>query len=161
MTEIEFPHLEALLNEYGKQITAEYKAQLDAEGKNATSQLRDTLGYFVTHSGSVYTLRLLLQDYWKWIEYGTRTAVGHARGKFPPLKPFVEWVQAKAIPLQGKTIEQKARQVAAGVYWHGTRPFYFLTKEMPDEGEVMEKVKKAVEEDFEDWIRTIIDNDFA
>lgn len=156
MNEIQFIHLEAVLEDYGRRITEEYKAELDAAGKVATSKLRDTVRYYVAHREDSYVLRLALQDYWKWIEYGTRTAVGHNRGKFPPLKPFIEWVQAKHIPLEGKTIERKAAQVAAGVYWHGTRPFYFLTKAMPDEGEVMDRIKKAIAEDLADWVRLTI-----
>ena len=162
MTEIQYTHLEAVLLDYGHQITEEYRRQLDAEKKNASFALSNTVRPLLKKDGDNYTLALALQHYWKYLEYGTRTAVGHAQGKFPPVAVFEEWIRVKpVIPYRGKdgkipTPHQLAFLIARKIWREGTRPWYFLTQAMPDEGEVMNRLAEAIRLDIEEWIRSLI-----
>lgn len=162
MREIVFHNLTRVLEDYGQSIREEYRRQLDAAGTNATNTLRDTLGFWVVERDGVYTLQMALQDYWKYLEYGTRAAVGHQQGKRPPFAPLLRWVQAKPVAPWNDRLRRmptdKAQRAMAYALVHsiwkkGTQPHYFLTKAMPDEGEVMARLAEAIRTDIENWIK--------
>lgn len=157
MAELRYDNLLRVLEEYGEAVAERYRDRVTAAGKNASGKLSDTVHSYIDRQGDMFNLWLSLEDYWQYLERGTRLqGPWRQRGKFPPLKPFVEWVKAKAIPLEGKTIEQKARQVAAGVYWHGTRPYWFLRDTLAEFPDIEEKVAEAIKEDIDNWFRELL-----
>lgn len=161
MTEgLEYNNLTAMLEEYGRQIVAAYRAKLDADGRNASGKLRDTLESFVKRDGDVFSVWLKLQDYWKYLERGTRWQGPYAeQGKFPPLAPFVSWVQKKGIPLQGRSVEQVARGVAFNVWRFGTPPHWYLRDTLAEAQDITERCREAIIQDIQDWLQAIIDKE--
>ena len=110
-------------------------------------------------SESGYILYLALQDYWKYLERGTRMqGPFRQRGKFPPVEPFKRWIQAKGIvPYRGKngripTQDQLAYMIARKVWLVGTRPYWFLRDSLAPDSEVEARMREAVQADIEDWI---------
>lgn len=72
-----FWHTQEALEEIGKELVKVYKEKLmqpDANGWNriASTQLINTLRYLVIRDDREIWIELHLQDYWKYIEYGTK-----------------------------------------------------------------------------------------
>ena len=133
MAEIQWNHLEQLLLREGQTIADEYRARVRAAGKDASGALSKGVRPVLEMKGGRAVLSLVLQDYWKYLEYGTRKAAGHPQGKFPPVEPFKKWIIAKGIvarpdPKTGRIPkpQQLAYLIARKVFRDGTRPFYFL-----------------------------------
>lgn len=165
MNDIQFTRLEAVLNAYGEDVATRYRQKLDEAGKNATSALRDTLRPYVERDGDIYTVYLALQDYWKYLERGTRMQGPYRQqGKFPPLAPILAWVQAKpVIPYMGSngkipTQRQLAFLIARKIWRDGTRPFWFLRDSLAEAGDIQERVEAAIHEDIAQWIKDLIDS---
>ena len=159
MADMKYTHLEAALRAYGQEVADRYKEKLVAEGKNATSSLYQSVRPMLVSSESGYILYLALQDYWKYLERGTRMqGPFRQRGKFPPVEPFKRWIQAKGIvPYRGKngkipTQDQLAYMIARKVWLVGTRPYWFLRDSLAPDSEVEARMREAVQADIEDWI---------
>ena len=99
----------------------------------------------------------LREDYWKYLERGTRLQGPYRKqGKRPPLKPFVDWVRYKAIPLRGKKPEQVAWAVATKVWKEGTKPFWFLRDSLAEIPDIDKRVEEALRADIETYIQEMI-----
>lgn len=157
VSEIRWDNLNAVLDTYGQEVVRKYREKLAAAGKSASGELANTLHYYIERKGDVWTLWLALQDYWKYLERGTRLqGPWHKQGKRPPLAPFVSWVQNKGIPLQGKKVEQVAWAVATKVWKNGTRPFWFLRDSIAELPGIEDRVDEAIKQDLEDWMQDIL-----
>lgn len=163
MADMKYTHLEEALRAYGQEVADRYKERLVAEGKNATSSLYQSVRPMLVSSESGYILYLALQDYWKYLERGTRLQGPYKqRGLFPPVEPFRRWIKAKGIvPYRGKdgrlpTPNQLAFLIARKVWRDGTKPYWFLRDSLSPEQEVAERMKEAVKADIEDWIQATI-----
>lgn len=165
MREIEWNHLEKLLAEQGKEIVAKYRSFLDSFKKNASNTLYNEFTTFVKQEGHILTLYGSLPFYWKFLEYGTRSAVGNPKGKFPPMSAILDWIKVKPVtprPLKnGKipTIKQLAFLIARHIQERGTKPFFFLTKSMPDEEQLNKEIAEAVKADMAEWIENYLNED--
>jgi len=58
----------------------------------ATGRLASSIEVRPTEDG----FEIYAEDWWKWVEYGRK---GH--GKFPPIQPLKQWIQAKGIKPKG------------------------------------------------------------
>lgn len=162
MREIEWNNLNQLLVEQGKEIVERYRSFLNAYKKNASNTLYNEFTTFVKQEGNVLTLYGSLPFYWKFLEYGTRTAIGNPPGKFPPINAIMEWVKVKPVtprPMKnGKipSIKQLAFLIARAIQRNGTKPYYFLTRSMPEEDTLQPLIAKAVEADMAEWIENYL-----
>lgn len=163
MAEMRYMHLEEALRAYGQEVADRYRDKLVAEGKNATSSLYNSVRPYLETKEGGYTLYLALQEYWKYLERGTRLqGPFKQQGKFPPLAPFRDWIKAKGIvPYRGKdgripTPAQLAFLIARKVWRDGTRPFWFLRDSLAPEQEVEQRMSAAVRQDIEDWINATL-----
>lgn len=157
MAELRYDNLYRVLEEYGAAVAEKYRDKVTAAGKNASGTLSDTVHSYIDRQGDVITLWLSLEDYWKYLERGTRfQGPFRKQGKRPPLKPFVDWVRYKAIPLKGKKPEQVAWGVAMKVWKEGTKPFWFLRDTLAEFPDIMERVEDALKEDIDNWFRELL-----
>ena len=162
MIEIEWKYLNKVLNELGVEITTTYRRELEQAKKNASHQLSNSFATFVKTEGENMTLYASLPYYWKYLEFGTRSAIGHPKGKFPPVSAIEEWIKVKpVVPFKMKngklpTTRQLAFLIARAIQERGTRPFYFLTKAIPSNNEIQRKINASVTADVEDWIYKMI-----
>lgn len=151
-------HLTEQLWAYGLEVRDRYRRALSARGIDASGRLSRTAAPVVKSKENVFTLYLRLQDYWKWVEYGTRTAVGHQQGKRPPVAPFVAWVKAKGIPYGPKGPLPVAYAVAWKVWKTGTLPKNVLGQATYDTETAEKRLERAALDDIELWLAQLIDN---
>ena len=166
MAEIQWNHLEQLLLREGQTIADEYRARVRAAGKDASGALSKGVRPVLEMKGGRAVLSLVLQDYWKYLEYGTRKAAGHPQG-LPPGRPMraaiLKWIQVKpVIPRPNRntgkipTPKQLAFLIARKIFEKGTKPFYFLYQSMPDEDSLNRRISFAVQQDIQDWINDLL-----
>lgn len=157
MAELRYDNLYRVLEAYGEEVVDKYREKLVTEGKYASGKLSDTLRSFVEVKGDAVAVYLELEDYWKYLERGTRLQGPYRKqGKRPPLKPFVDWVRYKAIPLRGKKLEQVAWAVAMKVWKEGTKPFWFLRDSLAEIPDIDKRVEEALRADIETYIQEMI-----
>lgn len=108
----------------------ELKAKLESNGTNATGDLSKSIKGIVKFDGKYLIVSIRLNEYWKYIEYGTNP-------HFPPVDKIREWIRVKPVlprPLaSGKlpTENQLAYLIGRKISRFGTKPKPFLnnTKE--------------------------------
>lgn len=167
--DLEFKRLEAALWEYGSEVQTRYRAALASKGINASSKLSSTAQPVVQRKGDVFTLYMRLQDYWKYVEYGTRELAGRQMGKMAPLAPFVSWVRAKGIPLRGKKIEAVANAIRLKIsrglppfdlpkrVVSGTIPKEVLQSATSDSDQATAQMERAAAEDIRIWTEEMME----
>ena len=78
------------LEEYAREVRNKYQDNLITNNRIASGNLLNSVEYQVVYNGVEYEVQLRLQDYWKYIEYGTRP-------HFPPMDKILEWVMVKPV----------------------------------------------------------------
>ena len=73
------------------QIVEEYRRVLADEGINASSSLSNTADIEIDYNGDKLIISLMLEPYWKYVEYGRRP------GKMPPIDNIKEWIKVKPV----------------------------------------------------------------
>lgn len=106
------------------------KQTLESKDINSSGNLSKSIKGIVKMNGKYLTVSISLEDYWKYIEYGTNP-------HFPPVDKIREWIRVKPVlprPLaSGKlpTENQLAFLIGRKISKFGTKPKPFLnnTKE--------------------------------
>lgn len=80
----------ATLEEYAKEVRNQYQDNLIKDNKIATGDLLNSVEYQIVQNGMTYEVQLKLQDYWKYVEYGTKP-------HFPPMDKILEWIMVKPV----------------------------------------------------------------
>lgn len=133
----------------------ELKAKLESNGTNASGELSKSIKGIVKFDGKYLIVSIRLNEYWKYIEYGTNP-------HFPPVDAIKKWISVKPVlprPLaSGKlpTENQLAYLIGRKISMVGTKPKPFLnnTKEEFDlvgkvYNEVLTLINKQLEEEIE------------
>ena len=66
-----------------------YRQQIDQTNTNATGRLANTINFKLEIDNQAISLDLLLEDHWKYIEYGRE------RGKQPTIRNTHNWIKVK------------------------------------------------------------------
>ena len=157
MEEIKYTNLDKALWEYGYEVADRYRNALTSRGIDASGKLGRTAHPVVKDTVTHHTLYLSLQDYWKYVEYGTRTAIGHRQGNRPPVGPFVDWIRAKGIPFKGKSPLSLAYAVSWKVWKTGTLPKNVLGQATYDADSAEERMERAAAEDIRIWTEEMME----
>lgn len=109
MAEGKFVSVGAILKRYSQTITDALKKNLsdvDERGFNhiASYKLWQSIQAPVSIYGSVYTMEIKMEDYWKYVEFGREP------GKFPPVEPIVKWTVQKGFSME--EVARSFRQAA-------------------------------------------------
>jgi hypothetical protein len=122
-----------------------YRKTLSNEGINASSTLSDTTQVAVEIKNGRLIISLMLQEYWKWVEYGRKY------GKNPPSDAILEWIKVKPVipnPINGRIPSQKqlAFLIARKIGRDGTQPRHAINKTVyNDEMEnILEDIRNEV-----------------
>lgn len=84
-------NLMAVLQDFAKDVLAGYRETLERNGHKATGNLIDHAETRIEVNGSHYIVWLdNLEDYWKYIEYGTKA-------HWPPKDAILNWIKIKRI----------------------------------------------------------------
>lgn len=153
------PHLRAVLEEYAAALLADYRDKLLPH--NAGGDLITTATARVsTATGMTWDVIFNLQDYWKYIEDGTRP-------HWPPPGSLLPWIRVKpVIPRpddKGRLPTEKQLDflIRRKIAREGTQGSHDLERAerdvLPD---YMEKIHKALLQDATEWTTTYVTESF-
>lgn len=138
------------------EILGQYKKALNDSGHYASGKLANTAKAVIKWDGKVFELSFNLQDYWKYLELGTKP-------HFPPMSAIEEWIKVKRIvptARSGKvpTTKQLAFQIARGISKNGTKPAHTLQKTIDGSDTLIQKIvdellnqtEKQIDEEIND-----------
>ena len=99
-----------------------YKNKLVDNNINASNTLHDNASTVIEVNGLTLSVSFNLEDYWKYVEYGTR---GYPR-KRPPIDAIEQWIKVKPIipdPINGKipSTRQLAFLISRKIGMEGTK----------------------------------------
>ena len=155
-----FYHLQEALEEIGEEIRNNYQDLLispDERGFNriATGNLLNSVDFLVLRGNQNIYVELHLEDYWKYLEYGTQP-------HFPPLDKIKEWISIKPVlprAINGKlpTQDQLAYLIGRKISKKGTPAYMYLNKTMDVLNNWMtRKIEDAVQQDLEEDVDFIL-----
>lgn len=118
-----------------------YASAIIDSGHSASGDLALNQEKVVSYDGRYFKISLSLEDYWKYLEEGTRP-------HFPPLDKIREWIRVKPIlprAINGKlpTQEQLAYLIGRKIEKEGTEPTYLLADTIANTG-FRKKVTKLI-----------------
>ena len=154
MTASDFKHTIQAIDEFGRVIVDNYKAELEACNYQ-DGQLYRTLSYSVSTGTGGWVISVSLENYWKYIESGRRP------GKMPPVSAIENWIKVKQIlprPItlkSGKsvvpTIPQLSFLIARKIGRDGIRPRPFFKQSFEDaKREFLQKIEEAILADIKE-----------
>lgn len=144
---IKFDNLQKVLAEFGNALSERYKEKLTEDDRIASGRLISSVNSKVVVDNNEFVVELSLEDWWKYIEYGTKP-------HFPPVSKILEWVNVKRIlptPMaNGKlpTEKQLAWMIAKKIERVGTEGTPNLSDSLDEM--VMEyetKIEEALDQD--------------
>lgn len=126
MDKLDLTNIQQLLQQFIQAV----REDLAQKNINASSKLSKSLKSIVKQKGKWIEISISLEDYWKYVEYGTRP-------HFPPIQAIRKWIDVKPVlprPINGKlpTPDQLAFLIARKISKVGTRPKPFLNKTISD-----------------------------
>ena len=155
-TLLQLDNLYQILVELGENVRRGYVNKLIQNGHpTKENTLASTVTSEVIVKGTTYEVVLNLQDYWKYVEEGTKP-------HWPPVDAILHWVQVKpVIPRPGAdghipTQKQLAYLIGRKISEEGTKGTHDL-KETTDAllGYYEDLIKEALERDVLDYIEKI------
>jgi len=153
----EFTNLKKALEDYMEAVSRVYKGKLTSDGHKATGKLIGSVKASVQIGSTQYIGELRLEDYWKYIEYGTKP-------HWPPPNAILKWIQAKPIlPRAINGIKPSNDQLA---YLIGRKISRTGTKAGNELGNTIDEVnatyrpiiEQAVEQDLQGELTLIFNN---
>lgn len=158
---MELPRLRAVLEEYGQAVAQQYKDNLVRDGRPASGDLIRSITTFVEVNGQGYEVKMSLNDYWKYIEYGTKGwLTGNTSRKFPPPAAIEHWIDVKpGLPRPSTIRERKSLAYLIGrkIRDYGTKGRADLTEaKMTITEQYRERIAAALGADMVNYIRKVI-----
>jgi hypothetical protein len=158
---LRFDNLERVLMGYAQQVSQQYRENLEADGKVASGKLSQNITCRIDNNGKVYDVVLVLEDYWKWVEYDTGRRKNS--GSVPSLREAIlKWIQVKPViprPMNGKlpTQEQLAYLIARKIANEGTKGSHALRDAVNLKTEEWEGlIRQALKKDIDRYINDLI-----
>lgn len=87
---LNFENVRQVLEDYADFVTAEYRGNLSRSGRNASGKLSSSVRAYVESGERWYEVRMRLEEYWKYVENGTRP-------HWPPVDAILRWVEIKPV----------------------------------------------------------------
>lgn len=87
---LNFENVRQVLEDYADFVTAEYRGNLSRSGRNASGKLSSSIRAYVESGERWYEVRMRLEEYWKYVENGTRP-------HWPPVDAILRWVEIKPV----------------------------------------------------------------
>ena len=129
------------------EMLGRYKNALNESGHYASGKLANTAKAVIKWDGKVFELFFNLQEYWKYVENGTRP-------HFPPISAIEEWIKVKRIvptTRSGKvpTTKQLAFLIARGISKNGTKPTKLLQKTIDGADDLISALVSEIQNQLE------------
>lgn len=159
LKELELNHVQECLNKYKKDFEYIYKQKLIDDHIDPGSKLIQTCNAEIQFNGLTMSVKLNLQDYWKFVENGRAPG-----GKFPPILKIEDWIKERNIlprpDKNGKLPSQKslAYLIARKISEDGIEPGKQLEDSIQEMNNVyMDLFKEALQQDFNDYQLKILE----
>lgn len=153
---LQLTELTAILQELGENVKRGYINKLVLNGHpTRENTLASTVGVKVVHKGTTYSAVLRLQEYWKYVEYGTKP-------HWPPPAAIARWIEIKPVQpypdSRGRipTPKQLTYLISRKIARFGTKGTHELqqTKDVLL-GYYKGRIKEALKRDVFDYIQKI------
>ena len=151
-----FEHVEAVLGRYAAEVERLYKERLEASGRRAEGALINSVRCVVEAGVSSYEVMLSLEEYWKYVEYGTRP-------HWPPVSAILRWVQVKPViprpDARGRipTQKQLAYLIARKISRVGTEGSNDLRRTLEEvNAEYLPQLEEALAQDASAYVTRIL-----
>lgn len=147
--------IEQILYQVGMDVAMDYQNELKAFNKIATGELHN-VDFEVNANGGTYTISLILQDYWKYVEQGRQP------GKFPNVGKLQEWIKVKPIlprPMKdGKfpTEKQLTYIIGNSIKEKGIQPKPALANALKKNDTYLNKIKEVVGKSLDKEIKQML-----
>lgn len=156
--------LRAVLEEYGRAVRQEYIDNLKRDGRPASGKLIDSITTRVVAGNKEWEVRMSLENYWKYIEYGTAGwFTGNTSRKFPPVSAIQRWIEVKPVlprpDAKGRipTPKQLAYLIGRKIQQFGTKGRADLTEaKMNVTEQYRERIAAALGHDMVNYIRKVM-----
>ena len=127
-----------------------YKQAIKNTGHYASGELSNTASYKIKWDGKYFELYFNLQDYWKYIENGTKP-------HFPPMSDIEKWITVKhIIPATNSdrvpTTKQLAFLIARGISKNGTKPTKLLQQTIDNSSDLINLLVVEITNQLEEEI---------
>ena len=148
-------NIQSILYQVAYDVALDYQTELRNQGISATGALAN-VDFEVTIGENNYGISLILQDYWKNVEYGRRP------GKFPNVTSLQEWIQVRKIlprPMaNGKlpTEKQLTFMIGNSIKENGIPARPVLANTLEKNKDMINKVKDAVALGFDKEIKKML-----
>lgn len=159
-SELRFPNLERVLDEYGKAVEDLYKKNLLDNDNVASKGLLESVRYIASFGDRKYEISVSLRDYFRYVEYGTKP-------HFPPVDKLLEWIRVKPVlphpDKNGKlpTEKQLAYLIGRKISQVGTKANNIMGKTVEEvNNSFIERIYDAIDRDL-DGVATVILNNFT
>jgi len=164
------PRTVATLEAYSKAVAALYRRKLLDRDKvtKLSGKLTNTIRALVTTNGHGYEVSLSLQDYWKYVEGGSKGRFTSPPGAvypahWPPTAAIEEWIRVKpVIPYpdkNGKLPSERSLAFLIGrkIAFHGIEPVPALAQTIEElNGRWLPMIEAAFEADVEAYADELI-----
>ncbi len=87
---LKLERVQAVLQEFSVEIAEEYRGNLVKHDRKASGGLLNSISVTVETSGTVVEVRMRLEEYWKYVEEGTRP-------HWPPRSAILRWIEVKPV----------------------------------------------------------------
>lgn len=146
-----FPNTVRVLEEYILELASLYQTKLRNAGHMSSGKLDNSINVDVT--GPDFSL--VLQDYWKYLEWDTKP-------HFPPVNSIKDWIKQKPVIPQGNTsTDQLAFLIGRKISRDGTKGGHYLEESMNElDRKFTPLINNAMEEDITLTLTEDIENLF-
>ena len=147
--------IEQILYDVAYQVAIDYQNELRSLGSVASGTLNN-VDFEVEIKGGTYKIYLILQDYWKYVEYGRKP------GKFPNVGKLQEWIKIKPIlprPLTNgivPTEKQLTFMIGNSIKEKGIQPKPALANVLQKNDAHLNKIKEAVSKSLDKEIKQML-----
>ena len=112
-----------------------YKKTIENSGHDASGELVNSASYKVNFNGRYVEVIFTIQDYWKYLENGTKP-------HFPPIEAIEQWITVKHIvptAINGRvpSTKQLAYLISREISISGTKPTKLLQQTIDDSGDLI------------------------
>lgn len=125
-----------------RDLLEKYKDAIDNTGHTASGNLARTATYRCEFDGRYFSLIFELEEYWKYLEYGTKP-------HFPPISDIERWVTVKRLVPRTNTgkvpsTKQLAYVIARKISIEGTKPTRLLKNTMKQNKDLVSALYEAI-----------------
>jgi hypothetical protein len=151
MIDLDYRNLKKQLEALGREYIAELTKQLISADKVASGNLINSLDYEVLETVDGLILRILSDEYLKWVDEGRRP------GKRPPQKAILKWVKMRNIVIKKQKPEQTAFIIARSIGKKGIKPTNVVKKTQQSiSRNINTLISKGITLDINEYMKNIM-----